>query len=279
MKLNQITFLQYHHKISLFVVLFLVGFQTLPANNPSMVFDTEILEALSISGVVISADDNEPLIGATIVVKGNESVGTVTDIDGSYQIEANEGDVLVFSYTGMETLEVAVNGQRTINVTMLSDSKLLDEVVVVGYGSRKKSHNTGSIAQIEGGDIASIQTTRVDDALAGKLAGVLIQNQDGGPGADPKIQVRAASSISGASNPLIVVDGYPISGSLATVNPNDIESLEVLKDAASAAIYGSRGANGVILVTTKKGKSGKPTVSYNTYISTCLLYTSPSPRD
>ena len=123
-----------------------------------------------------------------------------------------------------------------------------------------------------GSDVAAIQANRVDDALAGKLAGVLIQNQDGEPGADPKIQVRAASSISGASNPLIVVDGYPISGSLATVNPNDIESIEVLKDAASAAIYGSRGANGVILVTTKSGKSGEVSISYDSYVSTSSRY-------
>ncbi|MEO1713001.1 MAG: TonB-dependent receptor plug domain-containing protein, partial [Bacteroidota bacterium] len=139
---------------------------------------------------------------------------------------------------------------------------------------RKKSHNTGAIAQVGGKDIAGIQANRVDDALAGKLSGVLIQNQDGAPGADPKIQIRAASSISGDASPLIVVDGYPISGSLATINPNDIASLEVLKDAASAAIYGSRGANGVILVTTKKGQSGKPTISYNAYVSTSSRYVS-----
>ena len=142
----------------------------------------------------------------------------------------------------------------------------------MGYGTRKVSHNTGAIAQVGGAEIAGIQAARVDDALAGKLSGVLIQNQDGSPGADPKIQVRAASSISGASNPLIVVDGYPITGSLATINPNDIQSLEVLKDAASAAIYGSRGANGVILVTTKQGKTGKPNISYNAYASTSSRY-------
>jgi len=134
------------------------------------------------------------------------------------------------------------------------------------------SHNTGAIASVGGTELAAIQTARVDDALAGKLSGVLIQNQDGSPGADPKIQIRAASSISGNSNPLIVVDGFPISGNLATVNPNDIQSLEVLKDAASAAIYGSRGANGVILVTTKKGKSGKAAISYNAYVSTSQRY-------
>ena len=142
---------------------------------------------------------------------------------------------------------------------------------MVGYGTRKKSHNTGAIAQVGGEDVVAIQAPRVDDALAGKMPGVLIQNQSGEPGADPRIQIRAASSLSGDSNPLIVVDGYPISGSLATVNPNDIESIEVLKDAASAAIYGSRGANGVILVTTKKGRGGL-SFSYNGYASWSSKY-------
>ena len=150
-----------------------------------------------------------------------------------------------------------VGSESNISVVLEEDAARLDEVVIVGYGTRKKSHNTGAIAQVGGRDIAAIQANRVDDALAGKLSGVLIQNQTGEPGSDPRIQVRAASSLSGDSNPLIVVDGFPISGSLATVNPNDIQSLEVLKDAASAAIYGSRGANGVILVTTKQGSSGK----------------------
>ncbi|MEO0340999.1 MAG: SusC/RagA family TonB-linked outer membrane protein, partial [Bacteroidota bacterium] len=181
-------------------------------------------------------------------------------------------DVLIFSYTGMLEKEIVVGNQTVIDVVLDLNNELLDEVLVVGYGTRKRSHNTGAISQVGGPDIAAIQANRVDDALAGKLAGVLIQNQDGAPGADPKIQIRASSSISGDSDPLIVVDGYPISGSLATVNPNDIESLEVLKDAASAAIYGSRGANGVILVTTKKGQSGKAKVSYNAYVSTSERY-------
>ncbi len=145
---------------------------------------------------------------------------------------------------------------------------------MVGYGTRKRSHNTGAISKLAGKDVAGIQAPRVDDALAGKLSGVLIQNQSGEPGADPKIQIRAASSVTGDSGPLIVVDGYPISGNLATVNPNDIQSLEVLKDAASAAIYGSRGANGVILITTKKGVPGKPSFSYNAYASTSNKYRS-----
>ena len=227
-------------------------------------------DSYTLTGLV-SDSGNEPLIGVT-VLKAGTSDGTATDVDGNYQMEVKRGDVIQFSYTGYTTQSITIADQRQVNITLLENTEMLDEVVVVGYGSRKRSHNTGAIAQIEGGDIAAIQANRVDDALAGKLSGVLIQNQDGAPGADPKIQIRAASSISGNSNPLIVVDGYPISGSLATVNPNDIESMEVLKDAASAAIYGSRGANGVILVTTKKGKSGKPTINYNAYVSTSSRY-------
>ncbi|MDP5062634.1 MAG: TonB-dependent receptor, partial [Maribacter sp.] len=198
--------------------------------------------------------------------------GAATDFDGKFQINVKSGDVLKFSFLGYVSKSVTITNQTTLDVVLVEDAAKLDEVVVVGYGTRKKSHLTGAIAQIGGGEVAAIQAARVDDALAGKLPGVLIQNQSGEPGADPKIQIRAASSLSGDSSPLIVVDGYPISGSLATVNPNDIESLEVLKDAASAAIYGSRGANGVILVTTKKGKSGKVSFSYNAYTSTSRKY-------
>ncbi len=228
------------------------------------------ISAQTISGSV--TDSSGPLPGASVVVKGTTN-GTQTDFDGNYILEnVDSSATLIFSYIGFTTQEVLVDGRSSINVTLVEDTAQLDEVVVIGYGTRKKSSLTGAVAKVGGGDIAAIQAARVDDALAGKLPGVLIQNQDGSPGADPKIQIRAASSISGDSNPLIVVDGYPISGSLATVNPNDIQSLEVLKDAASAAIYGSRGANGVILVTTKKGKQGKASFSYNTYISTSSKY-------
>jgi TonB-linked SusC/RagA family outer membrane protein len=225
-----------------------------------------------VTGKVTDAVTGSPLPSVTIQIVGT-SQGTTTDFDGNYSITTTKADdALRFSYLGFKTKDVVVKGRATIDVALAEDASALDEIVVVGYGTRKKSHSTGSIAKISGADVATVQTTRVDEALAGKLSGVLIQNQDGSPGADPKIQIRAAASISGDSGPLIVVDGFPISGNLATVNPNDIESLEVLKDAASAAIYGSRGANGVILITTKKGKSGKTSFSYNAYTSTSSKY-------
>ncbi|TMM56738.1 TonB-dependent receptor [Maribacter algarum] len=228
------------------------------------------VSAQTVSGTV--ADSSGPLPGASVVVKGTTN-GTQTDFDGNYSIDnVGSGATLVFSYIGYANQEIAVGGQNTINVVLAEDASQLEEVVVVGYGTQKRANISGSVAKVGGAEVAAIQAARVDDALAGKLPGVLIQNQSGEPGADPKIQVRAASSLSGDSSPLIVVDGYPISGSLATVNPNDIQSLEVLKDAASAAIYGSRGANGVILVTTKKGRSGKANFSYNAYTSFSQKY-------
>ncbi|WP_235843278.1 carboxypeptidase-like regulatory domain-containing protein [Maribacter hydrothermalis] len=227
-------------------------------------------DGYTVTGTVID-NTNIPVPGANVVIE-NTTTGTSTDFDGNFSINVKNGDVLVFSSIGFSSNKVTISGQKTLNIVLAEDSAQLDEVVVVGYGTIKKSHLTGAVAKIGGDEVAAVQVARVDDALAGKLPGVRIQNQSGEPGAAPKIQIRAASSISGESDPLIVVDGFPISGNLATVNPNDIESLEVLKDAASAAIYGSLGANGVILVTTKKGKSGKVNLSYNTYTSTSSKY-------
>ncbi|GIZ10442.1 SusC/RagA family TonB-linked outer membrane protein [Flavobacterium sp. UMI-01] len=237
-----------------------------------LIFNISIFaqEGYIISGTVMD-EANMPIPGANVVIE-KTAKGASTDFDGKFQLSAKKGDVLIVSYIGYVKQSITISNQKTLNVILKEDAKTLDEVVVVGYGTRKKSHLTGAIAKIGGDDVAAVQATRVDEALAGKLSGVRIQNQDGAPGSDPKIQIRAASSVNGSSNPLVVVDGYPISGSIATINPNDIESMEVLKDAASAAIYGSRGANGVILVTTKKGKAGKPSFSYNTYISTSSRY-------
>ncbi|WP_343912125.1 TonB-dependent receptor [Aquimarina litoralis] len=234
-------------------------------------FNSYAQQGYELTGIVTSVETNTPIPGVSVLVKGTSN-GTVTDFDGKYTIQVSSGDVLQFTYIGLTTQTITISNQTTLNVKMEEDSEALEEIVVVGYGTRKKSHNTGAIAQVKGSDVAAIQATRVDEALAGKLSGVLIQNQNPEPGANPKIQVRAASSLSGDSGPLIIVDGYQISGNLATVNPSDIESLEVLKDAASAAIYGANGANGVILVTTKKGKSGRPQFSYNSFISISNKY-------
>lgn len=237
-----------------------------------MAFTIQVSAQTTIKGTVTDALTSEPLIGATIIEKGTTN-GTITDFDGKFSFTTqSEKPTIVVSFIGYLSQELIYSGQSDLNIIMKADVTGLEEVMVVGYGTIKKSHSTGAIAQIKGNDVVSIQAARVDDALAGKLSGVMIQNQSGEPGADPKIQIRAASSISGDSNPLVVVDGFPISGSLATVNPNDIESMEVLKDAASAAIYGSRGANGVILVTTKKGKTGKASISYNGYTSISNKY-------
>ncbi|UOY04859.1 TonB-dependent receptor [Muricauda sp. SCSIO 64092] len=227
-------------------------------------------QTFTVSGTVTDVN-NTPVPGVNVIVV-NTTRGVQTDFDGNYTVEVASGEALRFSYIGYTTQTVEITDQQTLDIVLQEDSQKLDEVVVIGYGTLKKSSLTGAVAKVEGGEIAAIQASRVDEALGGKLSGVLIQNQDGAPGADPKIQIRAASSVNGNADPLIVVDGYPISGSLATVNPNDIESLEVLKDAASAAIYGSRGANGVILVTTKKGRQGKASFSYNTYFSTSSRY-------
>ncbi|MGA9638098.1 SusC/RagA family TonB-linked outer membrane protein [Flavobacterium sp.] len=223
-----------------------------------------------LSGTVLDSD-NMPVPGANVII-ANTTKGTSTDFDGKFKLEVKRGEILQFSFIGFKMQSIKIIDQKILNVVLVDNANELDEIVVVGYGTRKKSHLTGAIAKIGGDDVAAIQATRVDDALAGKLSGVRIQTQDGSPGADPKIQIRASASVNGNASPLVVVDGYPISGSIATINPNDIESLEVLKDAASAAIYGSRGANGVILVTTKKGKTGKPSFSYNTYASLSNRY-------
>lgn len=228
-------------------------------------------ESFLLKGTVVSEVDKQPIPGANILVL-NTTRGTSTDFDGNFEIQVTSGEVLQFSYIGFVTKTMTVGSENNLSISLTEDAAQLDEVVIVGYGSRKKSHLTGSIARVGGAEVAAIQANRVDDALAGKLAGVLIQSGSGEPGADPRIQIRGASSVNGNSSPLIVVDGFPITGSLATVNPNDITSIEVLKDGASAAIYGSRGANGVILVTTKRGKQGKPSFSFNTYFSTSDKY-------
>jgi len=178
-----------------FLMLFFPVFSRGDTSLKNNVVTIEEKVTATITGTVTSTDDGQPLIGVNILIRGT-SIGTVTDLDGNYSIEANEGDILEFSYTGFQNQEITVGAQTVINVS-LSEGQLLDEVVVVGYGTRKKSHNTGAIAQVGGEDVAAIQAARVDDALAGKLSGVLIQNQDGAPGAAPKMLFMALEGQTG----------------------------------------------------------------------------------
>ena len=217
--------------------------------------------AKAITGKVTSATDNEPLIGATVQVEGAKS-GTVTDFDGNYTINANDGQTLVFSYLGYVTKKVKVSG-NVINVELAEDGKSLDEVVVIGYGVQKKKLVTGATTQMKGESIQKLNTTSPLQAMQGQTPGVNIQSTSGQPGSDMKVIIRGLGTV-GNSGPLYLIDG--VGGDISTVNPADIESIDVLKDAASAAIYGAQAANGVVLVTTKHGKEGRVQVAFDGYM-------------
>ena len=222
-------------------------------------------EVKSITGTVISSEDALPLIGVTVAIKGTTS-GTVTDVNGNFSLEADEGSTLVFSYTGFKEQEVVVDSRSVYNILLQGDVALLDEVVVIGYGTQKKSHLTGSISKVENDNLDQIAVARVDDALIGQVSGVNIQASSAEAGAAPTITIRGFGSINADSGPAVVVDGLVVdSDFLSNLDMNDIASFEVLKDAASASIYGSEGSNGVIMITTKSGKDGKTKFSYETY--------------
>ena len=217
---------------------------------------------------IVTDDNGDPLIGVNIVEE-NGSMGTVTDLDGSYEISISNGATrLVFSYTGFQTQTIDVAGRASINVVLLTDTHLLDQVVVVGYGKQKKSDITGAVSTVNVAEIQKLPTASVGTALQGQAAGVNITSATGVPGGDPVIRVRGLGTI-GNNNPLFVIDGIP--GDLSYINPADIESINVLRDASAATIYGSRASNGVVLVTTKRGKSGEPRVTLNTYVSSQSL--------
>lgn len=216
-----------------------------------------------VSGIVLDSE-NMPLIGATVVIKGTTN-GTITDFDGKFQLKAPANSTLVFSFIGMKTKEVVYTGQPVLNVTLLSDVSAIDEVVVVAYGTQKKSHLTGAVSSLKNVKLDEIAVSRADQALQGKLAGVQILNLDAEAGAAPTIRVRGMGSISADNKPLIVVDGFPVPDGLSMVSMGDVESVEVLKDAASSALYGSRAAGGVILVTTKSGSEKKTKYNFKMY--------------
>lgn len=222
---------------------------------------------VKVSGTVTNASDNTTLIGVTILEKGTVN-GTVTDLDGNYSIEVtDENAVLVFSYIGYSTQEIPLAGSTSINITMQEDVANLDEFVVVGYGVQKKSVVTGSISKVKADELESMPVTRIEQSLQGRTSGVRVTSNSGQPGESGTVRIRGTTSING-SDPLYVVDGVPIGGGIDFLNQGDIESIEVLKDAASASIYGARSANGVVLVTTKKGKTNRMTVNVNSYYGT-----------
>ena len=216
---------------------------------------------IKVSGTVISGADNYPIIGANILVKGT-TIGTITDVDGNFSFEAPQGSTLVISYIGYQAQEIKVNGNAPIKVILSEDSEKLDEVVVIGYGSQKKSDMTGGIVAVGNEKLQMVTTNNLMDKLAGQVPGLNITMEKASPSEDQVLRVRGENSLTADNSPLIVLDGIPYSGSLGDIDPDNIENLSVLKDASSAAIYGSRGANGVILIQTKKGKKGTATVSY-----------------
>lgn len=232
-------------------------------------------QTITVSGVV-SDPSGEPLIGASILAQGT-TVGTSTNIDGEYTINVAPEATLVVSYVGYDTQNVPVDGRTSINVTMQENSVMLNEVVAIGYGTVKKSDATGSVAVIKPDEIEAGLATSVQDMLVGQAPGVVV-TQAGGPEGGGTIRIRGGSSLNASNDPLIVVDGVPLSNagmgglgnSLGMISPENIESMTVLKDASATAIYGSRASNGVIIITTKKGKSGKPTVNFaaNLYVNT-----------
>ena len=240
-------------KLALFVMLF--AFVSVYAQD-----------SYTLKGTVVSKADNLPFPGVNVIIK-ETSRGTSTDFDGNFEVKVVKGDVIQISYIGYITQTVIVNNQKEITISLIEDENKLEEVVIVGYGTQRKSHLTGAISKVVNEDLDQIAASRVDDALVGQVSGVNIQATEGEAGSAPTIRIRGTGSISGNSSPLIVVDGLAVdSDFLGSLDMNDVQSFEVLKDAASSAIYGSRGANGVIMITTKQGKEGKTKFNYNTYI-------------
>ena len=226
-----------------------------------MLLWTTSICAKTVTGKVLSASDNEPLLGATVIVQGKQG-GSVTDLDGNFSIEANDGQTLVVSYIGFITQRVKVNSDNLV-IKLEEEANSLNDVVVIGYGVQKKKLVTGANINVKGDDIAKLNTSNPLQALQGQTPGMTIISQSGQPGSGLKVNIRGMGTING-SDPLYIIDG--IRGDIASLNPADIESIDVLKDAASAAIYGSQSANGVVLITTKSGKEGRAVVSFDGYV-------------
>ena len=211
----------------------------------------------------VTAENNEPLPGVNVLVKGT-TIGVITDVEGKYKINVpDDATTLVFSYVGYLTEEVDIAGRTTVDLVLTPDIETLSEIVVVGYGTQRKSDLTGAVSSVSSEEIKNLPDPNVMNQIQGRVAGLTISNSDFRAGDGPNILIRGKNSITASNDPLIILDGLPYDGSIATINPNDIETINVLKDASSTAIYGSRGSNGVVLITTKLGSSGKPTINYS----------------
>ena len=230
-------------------------------------------QQIAVKGIVKDTA-GEPVIGANVLVKGTTN-GTITDFDGNFQLSANKGDIIVMRFIRITEQELPASAEL-MNVVLKDDSEMLSEVVVIGYGVAKKNDLTGSVTAMKPDEMNKGLVTNAQDMMQGKIAGVSVTNAGGAPGTGAQIRIRGGSSLNASNNPLIVIDGLAmdnegvkgLSNPLSMVNPNDIETFTVLKDASATAIYGSRGSNGVIIITTKKGKSGsKPTVNYSGNVS------------
>ncbi|WP_243348122.1 SusC/RagA family TonB-linked outer membrane protein [Parabacteroides sp. FAFU027] len=222
-------------------------------------------KTILVNGIVTDAQ-GEPLIGVNVIVKGAAG-GTITDIDGKFSVKVpNENSTLQFSYIGFKAKSRVVGKDRILKITLEADNKMMEEVVVVGYGTAKRKDLTGAVGRVDVEELQKAPVKSLDEALAGRVAGVQVISGDGQPGSNAEIVIRGVGSVTQSTAPLYVVDGFPLEeANFNSINPNDIESIDVLKDASSTAIYGARGSNGVVLITTKRGKSEKPTITYNGY--------------
>jgi TonB-linked SusC/RagA family outer membrane protein len=226
-----------------------------------------VLQQHKITGTVTDGNTGESLPGVNVVLDGT-TVGVVTNADGNYTLEVPENGVVTFSYVGYTTEKVQLMGQTKIDIKLMADVKKLDEVVVVGYGTQRKSDITGSVTSVAKSRLTELPVTNFAQAIEGSVAGVNITQGSSIPGSTPTTSIRGINSITANTSPFLVVDGIPFSGSFNDINPNDVSSIEILKDASAVAIYGTRGANGVILITTKRGNTGKPSIRYSGYAGT-----------
>ena len=221
---------------------------------------TLLAQQTTVSGTV--SDNSGGIPGVSVLIKGT-TTGVETDFNGKYSIKASSGSVLVFSYLGYKTIEKTIGSSNTINVTMIEDSSVLDEVVIVAYGTSSKEALTGAVTTIKNADIEKRSISNLSTALEGSSPGVVVTAASGQPGSGQAIRIRGFGSFGASNSPLYVVDGIPINGDLNAINPNDIENISILKDASSTALYGNKATNGVVMVTTKRGKSESGSLSLN----------------